>query len=76
MLQRLLKSQAVTKGFGPSSNRQLGRAAISKSTIFSSTASAAATVDYTVDYIMQHHCGYIYLAASVCTHVSLFSLDY
>ena len=28
-----------------------------KNTIFSSSASAAVSVDFTVDYIIQHHCG-------------------
>ena len=44
--------------------------------IFSSTASVAPSVDYTVDYIIQHHCGQIYLAACLLTHLSLFSIAY
>ena len=57
LLQRLLKSQVVTKCFSLILSWQLCRATISKNTIFSSAASAPTSVDYTVDYIIQHHCG-------------------
>ena len=58
LLQSLLKSQVVTKCFSLIVCWQLCRATISKNTFFSSTASAATSVDYTVDYyIIQHHCG-------------------
>ena len=56
-LERLLKSLVVTNGFGLGPSWQLYKAATSESTIFFSTASVAASVDYTVDYIIQHHCG-------------------
>ena len=75
LLQRLLKSQVVINGFSLTISWQLCRAAISKNTIFSSTASVAAFVDYTVDYI-RHHGGKIYLAACVRAHLRLFSLVY
>ena len=57
LLQRLLKSQVVTKCFSLIRSWQLCRATISKNTIFSCTASAATTADYNVDYIIWHHCG-------------------
>ena len=58
LLQRLLKSQAVTKCFSLILSWQLCRAIISKNTFFSSTASATTSVDYTVYYyVIQHHCG-------------------
>ena len=75
-LQRLLKSQVFTNGVSLSLSWQLCRAAILKNAIFSSAASVAASVKYTVDYIMQHHYGSIYLAACVLTHLSLLFLVY
>ena len=56
-LERLLKSLVVSNGFGLDLSWQLYKAATSKNTIFFSTASVAASVDYTVDYIIQYHCG-------------------
>ena len=57
LLQRLLKSQVVTKCFSLILSWQLWRATISKNTIFPSAVSEATSVDYTVDYIIQHNCG-------------------
>ena len=57
LLQRLLKSQVVTKCFSLILSWQLCRATISKYTIISSTVSVATSLDYTIDYIIQHQCG-------------------
>ena len=57
LLQRLLKSQVLTKCFSLILSWQLCRATISKNAFFSSTASAATSVDYTIDYIIRHHFG-------------------
>ena len=54
-LHRLLKTQVLTNCFSLSLSCQ--RAAISKNPLFSGTALAAASLDYTVDYIILHRCG-------------------
>ena len=56
LIQRLLKSQVVTNGFGLISSWQICRVGISKNTIFSGTASVPASVDHPVDYIIQDYC--------------------
>ena len=75
LLQRILKSQVVTKCFSLILSWQLCRATISKNTIFSSTVSSATSVDYTVDYIIQHNCGNLLSSVYACK-LSLLSLVY
>ena len=75
LLQRLIKLASSYQRFQPEPQLATMQGCYFKKHLFSSVASVA-SVDYTVHYVIEHHCGQIYLAECVCSHLSLFSLVY
>ena len=75
LLQRLLKSQVVTKCFSLILSWQLCRATILKNTIFSSTASAATSVDYNIICLHYSASLWINLFSSVCAYTLKFAFS-
>ena len=68
---KFIKMTSIYQMFKPDPQLETMQSHYFKRHRFSPTASAATSVDYTVDYyIIQHHCGQIYFAACVLTQLS------